>query len=390
MSQVLSRTSSKRYAATAVAGGLLLAGLTACSSSKSTGATGGTTPAAASTCPALGAVPASAPAPNGGVVNVYSVDGLMDTTDDNNWYNKEFKKFKDLTGITVKYTEDGSGGIETKVAQGKANQQADVLITLPPFIQKAALVDDVLQKYAPVCVDKVDKSLVDPSGEWEAVMGNYADFIYNSQALPDGPPKTWSDLLDPKFKQKLQYSTPGVAGDGTAVMIKAIHDFSGRQAAFDYFKSLQPNNLGPSSSTGKLETKVNKGDILVANGDIQMNYVDGKNSYPNNKIFFPAGPDGTPTTFALPYMAGLIKGGPNTDNGKKLLDFLLSEQAQLDTSAMAYGFPARSDIKPTDANYTALNALLQGVTVFPVDWTDVEKNFATDVKAWNTATGTAS
>src|SRR6266568_961594 len=84
MSQVLSRTSSKRYAATVVAGGLLFAGLTACASSKSTtaaGSTGGNPAPAAGGCPALGAVPASAPATTKGHVSVYSADGLMNTTD---------------------------------------------------------------------------------------------------------------------------------------------------------------------------------------------------------------------------------------------------------------------------------------------------------------------
>ncbi|GAA1995858.1 2-aminoethylphosphonate ABC transporter substrate-binding protein [Catenulispora subtropica] len=396
MSQVLSR----RLGALLAVGGLTLTGLTACSSSKSAsaagsaGSAGGTTPAAApaASCPALGAAaPTDAPKADGsgGEVTIYSADGLYDTKDDNNWYNAEFKKFTALTGIHVNYSEDGSGGVEAKVDSEKANPKADVIVTLPPFIQKAQA-SGLLQAYSPACVDKVDPSLVDKSGQWEAVMGNYLSFIYNTKQLPDGPPKTWNDLLDPKFAKKLQYSTPGVAGDGTAVMIKAIHDFGSRDAAWDYFKKLQANNVGPSKSTGKLESKVNTGDLLVANGDVQMNYVDSKTQYPNTKIFFLAGADGKPTTFSLPYMAGLVKGAPHADNGKKLIDFLLSEQAQLDASKIAYGFPARTDVKPADDNFASISGLLQGVTVFPVDWNDVAKNYNSDVKAWDEATGTPS
>lgn len=400
MSHVLSRPRIRRAGALIAVGGLALTGLTACASSKSSSAaaaTGGSTAtsaaAAATSCPALGAAAPTAPAKadgSGGQVTIYSADGLYDAKDDNNWYNQEFKKFTALTGIHVNYSEDGSGGVETKVDSEKSNPKADVIVTLPPFIQKAEA-SGLLQPYAPACVDKVDPSLVDKNGEWEAVMGNYLSFIYNTKALPDGPPKTWNDLLDPKFAKKLQYSTPGVAGDGTAVMIAAIHAFGDdRDSAWDFFKKLQSNNVGPSKSTGALESKVNTGDLLVANGDVQMNYVDSTTQYPNNKIFFPAGNDGKPSTFSLPYMAGLVKGAPNADNGKKLIDFLLSETAQLDASKVAYGFPARTDIKPTDDHYTALNTLMQGVTVFPVDWNQVAQNYNSDVKAWDTATGTPS
>ena len=396
MSHVLSRTRIGRAGALIAAGGLALTGLTACASSAhdTPAAISGTSPApASSSCPALGAAAPSAPAKadgSGGQVTIYSADGLYDAKDDNNWYNQEFKKFTALTGIHVNYSEDGSGGVETKVDSEKSNPKADVVVTLPPFIQKAEA-SGLLQPYSPVCVDKVDPSLVDKSGQWEAVMGDYLSFIYNTKMLPAGPPKTWNDLLDPKFAKKLQYSTPGVAGDGTGVMIEAIHAFGDdRNAAWDYFKKLQSNNVGPSKSTGALESKVNTGDLWVANGDVQMNYVDSTTQYPNNKIFFPAGNDGKPSTFSLPYMAGLVKGAPNADNGKKLIDFLLSEGAQLDASKVAYGFPTRTDIKPTDSNYAALTTLMQGVTVFPVDWNEVAQNYNSDVKAWDAATGTPS
>ena len=64
-----------------------------------------------------------------------------------------------------------------------------------------------------------------------------------------------------------------------------------RMPAFDYLKKLQDNNVGPSSSTGKLTALVNKGEIYVANGDLQMNMAQMADN-PNIRIFWPAGPDG--------------------------------------------------------------------------------------------------
>ncbi|NEE06637.1 extracellular solute-binding protein, partial [Streptomyces sp. SID7499] len=78
-------------------------------------------------------------------------------------------------------------------------------------------------------------------GKWTSVVNNYFGFIHNKKELKS-PPRTWEDLLDPAYKEKVQYSTPGVAGDGTAVLIKAMHDFGGQEPAMAYLKKLQTNN----------------------------------------------------------------------------------------------------------------------------------------------------
>ncbi|MEV1043762.1 2-aminoethylphosphonate ABC transporter substrate-binding protein [Streptomyces sp. NPDC049916] len=316
-------------------------------------------------------------------VTVYSADGLKGENG-NGWYDKVFEDFEKKTGIKVQYVEGGSGEMVQRAAREKANTQADVLVTLPPFIQQA---DDkgLLTAYEPKGADQVDGAGRAPDGTWTSVVNNYFGFVRNKKELKD-PPTTWEDLLDPGFKEKVQYSTPGVAGDGTAVLIKALHDFGGREPAMAYLKKLQTNNVGPSASTGKLAPKVDKGELLVANGDVQMNFAQSKDM-PNLAIWFPAREGGRPTTFALPYAAGLVADAPHSENGRKLLDFLLSEQAQRDVSAVGGGFAARKDIQATDANAVELAALMEGVEVFEPNWTEIGDQLDSYIDAWKSATG---
>lgn len=317
------------------------------------------------------------------VVTVYSADGLKGEAGDG-WYDKVFKDFEQQTGIKVKYVEGGSGEMVQRAAREKSNTQADVLVTLPPFIQQADS-KGLLQAYEPKGSEQVSGADKAGDGKWTSVVNNYFGFIHNKKELSPAP-KTWEELLDPKFKDKVQYSTPGVAGDGTAVLIKALHDFGGQEPAMAYLKRLQTNNVGPSSSTSKLAPKVDKGEILVANGDVQMNFAQAR-TMPNLAIWFPAKEGGKPTTFALPYAAGLVDGAPHSENGKKLLDFMLGEQAQREVSAIGGGFPARKDVKATDANAIALAKLMDGVEVFEPDWDDIDKNLTAYVDAWKSATG---
>ncbi|MEE1739576.1 2-aminoethylphosphonate ABC transporter substrate-binding protein [Streptomyces sp. BE147] len=317
------------------------------------------------------------------VVTVYSADGLKGENGDG-WYDKVFKDFEKKTGIKVEYVEGGSGEMVQRAVREKSNTQADVLVTLPPFIQQAEA-KGLLKAYEPAGSDQVDGADKAADATWTSVVNNYFGFIYNKKELKT-PPKSWEELLDGKFKEKVQYSTPGVAGDGTAVLIKAMHDFGGKEPAMAYLKKLQTNNVGPSASTGKLAPKVDKGELLAANGDVQMNFAQSKDM-PNLGIWFPAKGSGKPTSFALPYAAGLVDKAPHSANGKKLLDFMLSEQAQKDVSAVGGGFAARKDIEATDANAVELTKLMEGVEIFEPDWSDIGTNLDGYVDAWKSATG---
>ncbi|WBO66105.1 2-aminoethylphosphonate ABC transporter substrate-binding protein [Streptomyces camelliae] len=332
--------------------------------------------------PALSACGSSA-ASDAKEVTVYSADGLKGENGDG-WYDKVFADFTRQTGIKVKYVEGGSGEMVQRAVREKSNPQADVLVTLPPFIQQADA-KGLLQKYEVKDAGQVSGADKAADGTWISVVDNYFCFVYDKKKLKQAP-KTWAELLDPAYKNKLQYSTPGVAGDGTAVLIKAVHDFGGKEQALAYLKKLQANNVGPSASTGKLAPKVDKGELLVANGDVQMNYAQSK-TMPDLGIWFPAGQDGKPSTFALPYAAGLVTKAPHSANGRKLLDFMLARTQQQEVSAIGGGFSARQDVKPTDANAVALTKLMDGVDFFEPDWTDIDKNLTSYVEDWKSATG---
>ena len=312
------------------------------------------------------------------VVTIYAADGLHDGK--GSWFETEFDAFTKATGVKVQYVEAGSGGVVERVAKEKSNPQADVLVTLPPFVQRAEA-EGLLQKFKPTAADAIDGG----DDFYQPLVNNYQNFIYNAAQLAE-PPKTFADLLDPKFRGKIQYSTPGQAGDGTAVMIQVIHAFGSKDAGFDYLKKLQENNVGPSSSTGKLTALVNKGELLVANGDLQMNMSQMADD-PNIKVFWPAGPDGARSALPLPYYVGLVAGAPDADNGKKLIEFLLSKEAQSTVSSIADGVPVRKDVTPTDANFAKLKDAMTGVTIWQPDWAAVLKDLPADVARWKQATG---
>ncbi len=308
-------------------------------------------------------------------LTVYSADGL------GSWYKTEFDKFTQKTGVSVNVVEAGSGEVVSRVQKEQSNPQADLLVTLPPFIQKADA--DGLLADSGVSTANIKDGNASADGKYIAIVDNYLSFIRNPSAQP--APATWNDLLDPRFKGKIQYSTPGQAGDGTAVLLLLQH-LMGPAQALDYLTKLQVNNVGPSSSTGKLQPKVSNGELLVANGDVQMNLASIRDDGSKFDLFFPAMPDGSRTTVALPYFAGVTKGAPHADNAKKLLEFLTSKDTQETVGSGALGVSVRDDV-PAPTTQPNPAATMAGVTVWRPDWNAVLTSLDADVAAYQKATG---
>lgn len=309
-------------------------------------------------------------------VTVYSADGLAD------WYGATFENFTKDTGIKVELIEAGSGEVISRAQKEKSNPQADVIITLPPFIQQAEK-NGLLQKNS-ADLSAIPSESKSPEGMYVSVVNNFAAMIRNTKAADK--PDSWQELLDSKYQGKIQYSTPGQAGDGTAMLL-LLQNLKGKEGALDYLASLQKNNVGPSASTGKLGPKVSKGELSVANSDVQMALQSIKADKSAFEVFFPKNDDGTRVTLALPYVMGLATNAPHQDNAAALMDYLLSKPVQETISSSALGLPVRSDVTPSDENFTALKKTMDGVTVWQPVWNDVLDDLDADLKAYNAATG---
>ena len=346
--------------ASAAAAALAASTLAACGGTSTTGSPAGTSSGAKT-------------------VTIYSADGLAD------WYKPEFAQFTKQTGISVNYVEAGSSEVVSRAEKERSNPQADVIVTLPPFIQQADSGGMLAKLSADTSAIPATSKAAD--GHWSALINNYLCFIRNRAATP--APATWADLLKPQYKGKLQYSTPGEAGDGTALLVLLMH-LMGKQGALNYLKQLTANDVGPSSSTGDLQPKVSSGQLEVANGDVQMNQQSIQDQKSAFSVFFPAQPGQRPVTVALPYDIALTSDAPHSANGARLIGFLLSQDVQSTVSSKAFGFPVRTDVHPADANFATLNALLQGVQVYYPDWDTISGELDQDLAAYNSATGSGS
>ncbi|MBV8627149.1 MAG: 2-aminoethylphosphonate ABC transporter substrate-binding protein [Paraburkholderia sp.] len=321
---------------------------------------------------AAAAFGAALPAQAADAVVLYTADGLE------NLYKDVLPAFEKKEGVKVNIVTAGSGEVVNRATIEKDSPKADVIVTLPPFIQQAGQAG-LLQPYKSVNYTHVPAIAKASDDSWATFVNNYFSFAINPEVVKTQP-KTFADLLHPDYAGKVAYSNPATAGDGMAVIILTT-SLMGEDKAFDYLKKLEQSAKFHTKGTGYLDVLLSRNEISVANGDLQMDLDDAANGGLTLKPIFLSVDGGQPTTFQLPYAIGLIKNGPNQAEGKKLIDYLMSTDVQSKVPDI-FGIPGRTDVALTGKNGAAVKQAIEGVKLIPVDWNQVMAKKADWTTRW--------
>ncbi|QIA65526.1 extracellular solute-binding protein [Vibrio astriarenae] len=248
-------------------------------------------------------------------------------------------------GIRVPMDNKNSGQSLSQLVAEKNNPVADVVYYGVSFGINAAD-QDVVEPYKPANWDKIPNGMKDPEGNWFAIHSGTIGFFVNVDAL-DGAdvPQSWEDLLKPEYRGMVGYLDPTSAFVGYASAV-AVNEAMGGDVdnftpAIEYFKKLQNNR--PIVPRQTSYARVISGEIPILL-DYDFNAYRAKyDDYSNVEFVIPQ--EGT---IAVPYVMSKVKNSPNTDNGKKILDFVLSEQGQ-QVWANAYLRPVIEGVMDEDA-----------------------------------------
>ncbi|MCA1971394.1 MAG: ABC transporter substrate-binding protein [Caenispirillum sp.] len=228
-------------------------------------------------------------------------------------------------GITVPPDNKNSGQTLSQLLAEQASPVADVAYYGVSFGIKAAE-EAVVEPYKPAGFDRIADGLKDPDGKWFAIHAGTIGLMVNTAALGDTPvPTSWSDLLKPEYAGKVGYLDPSSAfvGYASAVAINqalggSLDDFG---PAIDYFKKLKANDPIVPKQTSY--ARVLSGEIpILFDYDFNAYRARHKDGAP---IAFVIPAEGTLT---VPYVMSLVKNAPHADNGRRILDYVLSDAGQ--------------------------------------------------------------
>src|SRR5205807_8983712 len=118
----------------------------------------------------------------------------------------------------------------------------------------------LLMKHTPAGVDRFPASFKDKDGYHYGLRATVTVIAYNTKAVSAAEaPRTWKDLLDPKWKGKLVTAHPGYSGVIATHVLALVH-----LHGWDYFKQLAQNQLMLVQSANDPSTVVPSGERVVA------------------------------------------------------------------------------------------------------------------------------
>jgi iron(III) transport system substrate-binding protein len=169
------------------------------------------------------------------------------------------------------------------------------------------------------------------SRAWQAFASRARVLIVNTKLLPNNAdrPTSLLDLVDPKWQGKLAMAKPQFGT--TATQAACLFEVLGSDTAKALYRGLKTNGITLVPGNKQVAQGVARGDFAVGltdTDDAQIELNDGKPV----AIIFPdrGGHPNHPRmgTLYIPNTVALIKGSPNPDGAKKLIDYLLRPESE--------------------------------------------------------------
>jgi iron(III) transport system substrate-binding protein len=238
------------------------------------------------------------------------------------------ERFSRATGVEVKLVPDTeetkSTGLLNRLIAEKSRPQADVFWSGDPVRAAVLAHRGICAPYRSPAAEGLNAGNVRQEENFTVFSARMRVVIFNQdRLLGKNPPSSIFDLADARFRGRACIANP-LFGT-TSMHVAALFQVLGPDRARTFFDQLIQNQVKMLSSNGEVRRRVTAGDFdigLTDSDDANVALKDGAH------IGFVLPDQDGIGTLLVPNAAVLIAGGPNPENGRRFIDFLLSAESE--------------------------------------------------------------
>jgi iron(III) transport system substrate-binding protein len=261
------------------------------------------------------------PAGEGGTVTIY-------VSTDRVFSEPVLREYERRSGVRVNPVYDTeetkSTGLANRLLAEKGRPQADVFWSNEPVRTLVLKSRDVLAPYKSASAEGIPAALRDPEGYWTGFSARMRVIAYNTALVkPDDAPQSIFDLADPKWRGQLAIADPRFGS--TSFHVAALYAIAGDSKMDDFFRRLKENGVRVVDGNSVVRDLVVRGEVKVGLTDTDDVNVALEDRQPIAMVLPDQEGLGVPV---MPNMVSLIANAPHPDEGKRLIDYLLSSDVE--------------------------------------------------------------
>jgi len=238
-----------------------------------------------------------------------------------------FADFEAESRIKVKGVFDveatKSAGLANRLIAESNHPQADVFWSGEPLHILDLKTKGILEPYRSPSAEDIPSSFKDSQLFWTGLSGRYRVLIFNKDSLKaEDAPRSMLDLTDEKYGNRIAIANP-LFGTTTFHFI-SLYLAMGEPAALDFCEKLKANRVRIVDGNSVVRKLVELGEIemgLTDSDDADLSLSSGMNV---GVVLLDQESSGA---LFIPNMVALIKKGPNPEEGRAFIDYLLSREA---------------------------------------------------------------
>ena len=238
------------------------------------------------------------------------------------------QEYQRQSGVRVNVVYDTeetkSTGLANRLLAEKGRPQADVFWSNEPVRTLMLKSRGVLTPYQSPAASDIAPAFKDPDGYWTGFAARLRVIAYNTDKVTAGAaPRSVLDLADPRWKGQAAIADPRFGS--TSFHVAALYAELGDERADEYFRKLKANDVKVVDGNSVVRDMVVRGDVSVGLTDTDDVNVALEAKQPVAMVVPDRDGMGVPV---MPNMVSLVDGAPHLEEGKRLIDYLLSPDVE--------------------------------------------------------------
>jgi iron(III) transport system substrate-binding protein len=285
------------------------------------------------------------------------------------------RDFERRTGVRVRAVYDTEAtkttGLANRLLAEKSAPQADVFWNSEIVRTLVLKREGVLASYSSPAAAGIPEAYRDPQGYWTGFAARARVIAVNPTLLPRSDwPSRVEELVDPKWNERIAIAYP-LFGT-TSTHVAALFVTWGPDRAKAWLESLAKNDVAVVDGNSTARDLVVAGRVPLALTDSDDVAAARMRGDAIEMIF----PDGEGLgALVIPNTVALIAGAPHPEQGKRLIDFLLSPEVETALSRLPgaqiplreeipwpQALPPRESLRPMRVDFDAVAAQLEAAT----------------------------